>query len=727
MTVHTQLLAITATLYYTTYSSSTFSYDQISNVSQLGAISRLTTTTPDAGLDKEPTARNMWKTINPAQTPLLHLRIEEPIVVTLTPDIDQSPPTKLPKLSRPRFSTGTFRLILWLFKIVVLPIAATTSLLWGLLLYLLKNAELLEARNPGGLEPLDPQDDKQTLENQISFSTLPRAFSSDVELIAASTDGKVVVSVGLHNEIIIWRVDARSHVSIDAADVLLRTASSSSAVSTLTCVTVDDCGSYCAVGTGAGVIALWALEEDRVHPLPILSLDMFSARVTELRFYSSATEMGHSLLATYENGVAAKWYVGEVPMVTYINPSSRASVVRSSLVCVDPVERYLIAFCLDDGTLELIDAHAADVPAFHPFIQPDYYVQAGLPGDLPSKVHACQAELAGSTQLVIAVATEGGRISLWDGLTAECIAILDETYGRINSLRVTPVQCETCHFCGQLPLESLSVAFSVDHVIRFFKLYLNDQTRRCACLRNTLHKVSSRDNVGRRSRSNSTSSQLGSMSPSLTRARPARPSEASAFPVSGHGVHSRRASEKETGRRSLETLTIPVLGEEQEPNNLSPTDPLGCKAPAYSFASFWRDAVVVRVTDITCERGGWGVNGTKAVGVRRKPRTQLPHQTATTVQIKPAWSQGLTAATLERWELWMFDPAASHLQSSLLADLTKNVRKLDHSSMPSSRSRSSTDPIPRLPFTRVSPFLIASSHVLAGFGNTVGVFSFASP
>jgi hypothetical protein len=436
--------------------------------------------------------------------------------------------------------------------------------------------------------------------------------------------------------------------------------------------------------------------------------------------------MGHNLLATYENGVAAKWYIDGVPTATYINPSSRASVVRSSLVCVDPIERYIIAFSLDDGTLELIDAQAADAPAVLPAIQPDYHVQAGHPNDLPFKIHACHAELAGSTQLVIAVATEGGRISLWDGLTSECISVLDEMYGRINSLRVTPVQCETCHFCGQLPLESLSVAFSVDHVIRFFKLYLNDQNRRCACSRTTLHQVSSRDNVGRRSRTNSTCSQLGSMSPSLTRARAVRPPEASAFPVSGHGVHSRRVSEKDSGRRSFETLTIPVLGEEHEPNNLSPTlDPLGCKAPPYSFASFWRDAVVVRVTDITCERGGWGVNGTKAVGVRRKQRTHNPHQTSPSVQIKPAYSQGLTATTLERWELWMFDPAASRLQSSLLADLSKNVRKLDYSSMPSSRSKVSADPIPRLPFTRVTPFLIASTHGLAGFGNTVGVFSFA--
>jgi WD40 repeat protein len=723
--VYPQLLAITATLYYTTYSSSAFSYEQLTSVSQLGGVSRLRTSATDAGLNKKSAAWNMWKTINPAQTPLLHLRIEEPIVVTFDPDDDQSIPVKLYKHSRPRFSTGTFPLVLWLLKIMVLPIAATTSLLWGLLLYLLKNAELLEARNTRGSDEVDLREARQALEKQISFSTLPRALSSDVELIAVSKDGKVVVSVGLHNEIVIWRVETRCHIPIDATDVLLRTASTSSAVSTITCVAVDDHGGYLAVGTGAGAIAVWVLEEDKVLPLPDLSLDMLSARVAELRFCSTMGT-GRSLLATYENGVAAKWQVEGVPTATYLCPSSRASVVRCSLVCVDLIERYLIAFCLDDGTLELIDAQAADAPALHSFIQPGYHVQAGHPSDLPLKIHACQAELGGSAQFVIAVATEGGRISLWDGLTSECISILDEAYGRINSLRVSPVQCETCHFCGQLPLESLSVAFSVDHVIRFFKLYLNDQTRRCACSPNTLHRVSSRDNVGRRSRSNS-ASQLGSISPLVARTRPVRSSEVSPFPVSGHGVHSRRASEKETGRRSLETLAIPILGEEDESNNPSPTlDSLGCKNPAFPPSSLWRDAMVVRVTDVTCERGGWGVNGTKAVGVRRKPRSQAPHQSTTPIQIKPTSCQGLTVATLERWELWAFDPAASRLQSSLLADLTKNVTKSDHPPVHPSRTRCSVDSIPRLPFTRVSPFLIASTRGVAGFGNTVGVFSFVN-
>ena len=75
---------------------------------------------------------------------------------------------------------------------VVLPITATTLALYGLLLYLLKDAELLEAQRnraePGSIMV----DDKNTLDGRVEFSTLPRTFDNDVVHIASSKDGNVV-------------------------------------------------------------------------------------------------------------------------------------------------------------------------------------------------------------------------------------------------------------------------------------------------------------------------------------------------------------------------------------------------------------------------------------------------------------------------------------------------------------------------------------------------------
>ena len=256
--------------------------------------------------------------------------------------------------------------------------------------------------------------------------------------------------------------------------------------------------------------------------------------------------------------------------------------------------------------------------------------------------------------------------------------------------------------------------------------------------------------LGRQSRCNSNASSPR-ISPLIPRARLATAFETSAFPVSGHGVHSRRASEKETGRRSSELLTVPFPGnspgDEHEPHNSNGLghDYNGSTTPTNQRQSVWRNAVVVRLIDVTCERGGWDLTSKKYFGIRRKPRTQGKSKAGT------AWtavslndetsssSHGLTSATLERWELWTFDPALALLKSSLLAALALRPGDTDSRSYISSHSsstwtrmtitsstNSSGEHIARLPFTRVSPLLIAPSHALAGFGNTIGVFHLSS-
>ncbi|KIM49507.1 hypothetical protein M413DRAFT_438691 [Hebeloma cylindrosporum] len=769
------LLAIAATLYYTTYTAASTLTPSFPK--PLGAVSR---TKIRASSDTLPTAEHMWKTLNPTQAPLLHLRIELPTVITFSLVGATRGSLTQAASYKSRYTMQTFKFVLWLLTILVLPIAATTGALWGLLLYLLKNTELLEAQRQ--------RPDSETYSRQISFSTLPRAFASDVELIAASKDGQTVVSVGLHNEIFVWNSRAKKHIGINAADALLRMAgTSTSAASTITALTVDDAGRHFAVGTGAGLIAVWSINKANatVKLLPLLSLENSSPTVAEIRFIPSVLQYGNGdsanqnsgrispvsepssrgrttqqvaaavLLATYEGGVAARWTVSEFPTVAFFSSSRRAAVVRASIMQVAPGDRALIAFSLDDGFLDLVETGD-----FEPTMLNDCLLQPGNSFDMVCKVHACRAEMNGSMRVVVVAATEAGTVSLWDGLTGECITVLEEGHGQIRNVRVCPVQCEMCHFCGQLPMESLAIAFSADHVVRFFKLYLDDQTRRCSCSRahhpqqQQLRHAASRESLGRRSRSSSNASSSQKGSPLIPRARLATAFENSAFPVSGHGVHSRRASEKDTTRRSFELLTVPfpsnnLAGEEYEfgydlgTGSTYRADLSGATTPTNSSAqSIWRNAVLVPLADVACERGGWDLADNKFVGIRRKPRSRGKSKTpvAPATLYTPS-SSGLTSATLERWELWTFDPAIVSLRSSLLSMLSrppthaKSPSSPSHSSSSSSRNNSSSslsssyqagEAITRLPFTRVSPLLIAPSHVLAGFGNTIGVFHFGS-
>lgn len=703
-------------------------------------------------------AERIWKTLNPTQTPLLHLRMETPTIITFSAGAGSASGNPA-HLSPSRYTMRTVRFVLWILTILVLPIAVTTSLLWGLLLYLLRNTELLEAQRhrPDADSLIDEQ---KNLQSETVFSTLPRAFASDVDLIAVSKDGKTIVSVGLRNEITVWNASRNKHVAVDAADVLLRMASSSScAASTVTCVTIDDGGRYFAVGTGAGLIAVWSVDKaGKAKPLPLLALENSSAAVTGIQFvppmrqYTDKKPMrtsnqesnspdslgakGVVLLATYENGVAARWTLSTAfPTVAFFSSSRHAPVVRTQLVSVSPENRYIIAFCLEDGGLDLVETGE-----YEPTMLDDCCVHPGHPSDTVTQVHACRAELQGSVRLVIAAATETGVVSLWDGKTGECISLLDEAYGRVGSLKVSSVKCVTCNFCGQLPVESIALAFSVDHLVRFFKLYLEDQTRRCSCGRGSkqqqLHSMTSRESLGRRSRSNSNSTTSSrTSSPLIPRARLATAFETSAFPVSGHGVHSRRASDKDTTRRSSELLTVPFPGNiSSEEYDGDGSDRSGTTTPTNAMQSVWHNAVLAPVAEVTCERGGWDMMNCSFVGIRRRPRTQekfrsLPLETSAS---HIASEGGLTKSTLERWELWTFDPATVLVKSSLLSGLPLRPSDASGSSASSSRRSSSSSMtsstavgIARLPFTRVSPLLAASSHTLAGFGNTIGVFHFS--
>lgn len=713
-------------MYYATLPAAHINIEAVS--SPRGALSRTgNATIPD---NRDP-AWQIWKTLNPAEG-TLHLRIEMPSIVTFRPDIDDIEDLKEQKPHRPRSSKLSFRFMVWSFKIIVLPITATASALGVFMHYLLKDTELLEAQKSRA-EPDDEETPEAVtaLEREVSFSTLPRAFDSDVELIATSKDGQVIVSVGVQNELVIWHALSECNIIVDAADVLLQAASTSSTTSTLTCVTVDDNGDYCAVGTAAGVVAVWAIRRDGVDPLPHLSLNESTAGVVELQFASSASSSIHAtpphskqasptelafLVATYETGIAAKWSLRDFSSVKYLTPTGTASLVRSSLIRIAPDDRLAVAFCMDDGTLELCEVE--DLPWI---ISPDYSIQAGNPTDIVRKVHVCRTVMAGDTRTIVCAATEAGAVSLWDGHTGELIHIIDDVYGTITQLRLSPVPCEACRFCGHLPLDSFSLTFSVGPIIRFFRVYLADDTRRCSCTPTRPRKMPSRETMGRLSRSNSVSSSIGSHSPIMGRSRVSSTAyDTSPFPISGHGVHSRRASDKDLNRRS-DLFNLGLPGDDTEPSHFGPLDTP--QAQTGSITSFWNSIFVVNIADTSCDRGCWDVAKRRVVGVRRRPR---PRKTSTEAAAKltPAIPiDGLTNSILDRWELWAFDFVEANLQTSALSAL---VESDDSASLPSSPTLSSSRRIPRLPFTRVSPFVISHSRSLAGFGNTLGVFNFLS-
>ncbi|KAG1748942.1 sterol-sensing domain of SREBP cleavage-activation-domain-containing protein [Suillus paluster] len=672
--------------------------------------------------------------LNPDEEPLVHLRLEVPTVVAFQPDtrVEQghehtsglAPPVNL---------------IFWLFKFVVLPISVTTATLYGLLLYLLKDAELLEAqRNRAEADVPSPGGEK-SLNGQASFKTLPRAFATDVELLASSKDCEVIAAVGLQNELSIWHFNDPSPILVDTSGVFLSTASTSFSQERIAAVALDDAGEYCAIGTTCGTIGVWFIAGRTAKPYATLAPHSISAGIKELHFAPPLQSVlsqkngpqsrpctpppgppePEPLVVAYENGAIAQWMMESHTSASFISPISSEPILQSHLLRVRSDNRILAAFVLADGSLEVLGVCEArsTVPI-------RCALQAGSSADRVSEVDACKVRLDGRDHIIIGVASAAGVISLWDAGSSECIFILEENHGGIDQLRISNSRVVNCQFCGEPPMDSFMVSVSIGNDVIFYKVYVTSQGRRCTCPRNNPQQSTILElATGRRSRSSSIASTTGPSSVTSTRrlssASNAPAPDISAFPVSGHGILSRRASEKGL-RRLSESYVLPHLTDDDEDGYST------CIDPPISRPSTWSNVAVLRAGGAACERGGWDIAGEKVIGVRRVSRA---HTKGAPLLPPSSTSRGLTSAVLDRWEIWLFDTGVSKTRSTALSSLTDDlplsIRRSFLPSMYLSQPPSPTavpEEYPRIPFTRVSPFLAIRGAAMAGFGNTVGVF-----
>ena len=710
-----------------------------------GALSRGKYSAEFASADSP--AASIWRLLNPNDDPLVHLRMEAPTILMLRPDLTQS--TDPRTYQRPRFPVRTIRRVLWLLKIFFGPILATVGLLYALMLYLLRGAQLLDARHdrpnegtPECTNTVPPVDEN------VSFTTLPRAFPTDIEFIATSDNGRRIVAVGTQNEFIIWNMrddERQSYVTTDATDLLIPTSGSSSNQATISALTLSGDGSMCAVGTDAGMVLAWSIEKSGIASVPRLSKEKKSFPVTGLRFSATRSSRGPPrLLATYSNGVAVEWWTDGTGCSREITPSRPTLVSKCCIVPPSINAKPAVAFFMEDGTLELCAAYQDFQPT------PDFCVAAGNPSDHVIQVHAAGLLIGGQMRSVVAAATRAGAISIWDGETGECITILDDLFGETNSLRLSPVKPKTCQFCGEMIFDSFLLSFSVGQTVVMYRAYLMEgSTRKCSCPQNQPQRA---PNVGvdfsplkrKRSRQSSVASS-GTSSPRQTRSRHPSLSGTTTssgvlptFPVSGHGVHSRRVSEKDKDslRKAVELMVLPIPPFEHEDAENSPSDghPRTYTSLMSGRSHIWENLVAVRVAVTNFERGKWEVVGEKVVGLRRRPLKAGKPSEKWTVQLKPGPASGLSPASLERWELWTFDPLVGMTRASSLASL----RQEDQDDALTDFSRFKTafsvqsgivlpEPVPRLPFTRVSTFMCHGNRCLAGFGNTVGVLRWNTP
>ena len=728
------MLAVTVTLYYVTYP---FPNRPKAETDPLAFLQHAMRRPPPVVEESPSPALNLWNTLNPDHDTLVNIRIEMPMVIAQVVEGATTEPRRDAHQETIRNHSRMARRAFWLLKIVTFPIGTTTACLYLLLLYLLKDADLLEEQR----NRPEPDSEKPTssiappVAGKVTFTTLPRAFATDVEFIAMNHNASVVAIGSAENELAIW--DGAYH-KLDVWTALSPSSSSSGAVTCITNVALDFSGQYCAIGTNSGVVCVWNIPLEKcptnkdLRPFSIT----FPTSVTDLTFVSvdqsqsqrqSKTAGVHSLpsndgefsiVVTCENGMAFQTDPRSPTTVRSIHPSHTDSVLHSHLLRTGDRDVVYVAFTYHDGTAELfstIDGFGWESMCL---------IQAGNHLDPVTQLCLNWVKVDGSPRVVLGVATSAGKFSLWEPTMGECISLLDKAFGDVTRLRIAPMLSQPCQRCGEFGPDSFALTFSVGHTVFVHRASLSSMAKRCTCP--VIRKVilTRGENLGRHPRSPSTMSATSS--PSRTRLKlPAEPAsttlDASAFPVSGHGVHSRRASaEKDSNRRPLELLPVinSEMGRFDVPSHWSSSFSKGSQNMTTTVTeSVWRSLVVEQLTDISFERGGWElIDGQQLIGLRRRPRLGQNGARKSAGTLVPAARGELTASVLERWELWTFNPSkpdADVRVSSLLA-LTPTTSPLTKGSS-----------YPRLPFTRVYPMVFRSSTCIAGFGNTAGIIDFS--
>ncbi|PWN44271.1 hypothetical protein IE81DRAFT_365022 [Ceraceosorus guamensis] len=213
---------------------------------------------------------SFWMSLNPDGAPHVRVAVEPWSIVSLrsakgaTPQHTRKLPFASWALFRPRI-----RAIIWFLKLSVLPIGGTTGLLWILLLYLLKDTELLDAqRDKGTISEEEGESDvsrsgTNSLNDDsidVSLTALTGVHATDI--ILTDADGSYIASVGIDSSIIVWDTKAASRkVRTHRITVQSLGGTDTTAV---TCVELSASDELLAVGQRSGFVTIYSLASQQV-------------------------------------------------------------------------------------------------------------------------------------------------------------------------------------------------------------------------------------------------------------------------------------------------------------------------------------------------------------------------------------------------------------------------------------------------------------------------------
>ena len=390
----------------------------------------------------------MWQLLNPEGARQVRVIVEPWTILSLrSPSTGKS---ALPgrqsfagwALFRPRI-----RAVVWFAKLVILPISGTTALLWMVLLYLLKDTELLDAQrdkseaeddDPSNLEGKGNEDD----DVPADVAVLSGRHDADVELVAES-DG-VLVSIDTLGFIRIHQLprdDGTEHPSTRLSAIR---ACKEVDVSPITALAVSTKADTIAFGLASGRICLASLTTLKfvIEVKPGTAAGAVQHLVIQYR-EGLPDVQSVQVCSFHRNGSAYRWKPKREEPAEIVSSKEGAHWITL------PVDTHALdtprgsgtmptfAFAASDGRLEIVRQISSQMPLEKLFEMPEgdkASFRSAAICSLPRRSAAASAPDGDGAMLLLG--QSNGCLRAWDLTTKALISSLDLGDGPVTKVRV---------------------------------------------------------------------------------------------------------------------------------------------------------------------------------------------------------------------------------------------------------------------------------------------------
>ncbi|PWN34220.1 uncharacterized protein FA14DRAFT_161689 [Meira miltonrushii] len=393
---------------------------------------------PSPWWHSSPSAR-LWQTLNPNDAASVHVKVEPWTVVSL-------PSASRQHVKRRNFASWAIfrprvRAFIWFFKLVILPIAGTTALLWVLLLYLLKDTELLDAKRSKFEEQDESDEERIQLQRErvessshldTTLAVCAEGHGFDITLVCYA--GVHVISVAADSTLQIARA-SRKGTKLENLVILKDVLQSYHPVSALAADLASD---MIMIGHANGHISLFSISSLRLIRTSLT--DQFteearpSSRISNMRLLpiqqpSSPLEPV-SILSFHRDGSAWRWTSDGPPTKAIsLNPTQTAwaaiEVSKGALSAKD-----VILFSSSDGSFSV-----------YKLMEEAPYAKTIMSARSTAGIVKCATLLnvptdsSRASKAYVAVGTVLGKLVLYEADTSRHVAQIDLCGSPIDRVR----------------------------------------------------------------------------------------------------------------------------------------------------------------------------------------------------------------------------------------------------------------------------------------------------